>query len=188
MRLAIYKPNAKNIGCAGSFQVAEKNGEEPVFYVNLINQYSWNAANRSGSFAENRKNPAQNLSFKLGEFELGELLHTFDTKITWSAYHSFNDNVTQIRVMPFKKQRGASETNKEDYICLGMTVTKNGISFKLPLEPGEYYRLAEFIRGYFRILDEYRAKNFRANTPKQEQRTEDAPPAEEPTNNSDVEF
>ena len=44
------------------------------FYVNAIQQHSWNDKTKTGSFVQNREDPDKNISFKLNEFELGEML------------------------------------------------------------------------------------------------------------------
>lgn len=162
MRLAFYKPDSRNTGSAASFQISRKEGEEPTFYVNIINQFSWDAAKRTGSFGGNRKDPDKNVNFKLNETELGEILHTINTNVTWSGYHKSQNNTTQIRFAPYKKRRGVKEgepESGEEYLCFGFSVTKNGANrFKIPLEPGEYMRLVAFINKYFSVLDDYREK------------------------------
>lgn len=164
MRLAFYKPNSKNTGSAASFQIARKEGEEPIFFVNIINQHSWDAAKRIGSFAGSRKDPNKNVSFKLGETELGEILHTINTGIGWSGYHKSPNGSTQIRFAAYKKKRGIKEgepESGEEYICYGFSVIKNGANrFAVPLEPGEYLRLAAFINKYYSVLDDYREKTW----------------------------
>lgn len=188
MRLAFYKPNASNTGSAASFQISKKEGEEPVFYVNIINQFSWDAAKRTGSFGANRKDPDKSVAFKLNEVELGEVLHTINTTISWSGYHKSANGSTQIRFAPYKKRRGVKEgepDSGEDYLCYGFSVIKNGSNrFKIPLEPGEYLRLAAFINKYFSVLDDYREKawNDGANN------TVAAPDNSEPVNDNNVEF
>ena len=53
MNVAIYKPNSKNTGCAFSFRVSTQ-GKLPVFYVNAIQQHSWDDKKKTGSFIKNK--------------------------------------------------------------------------------------------------------------------------------------
>ena len=72
MNVAIYKPNAKKTGNAFNFQISTK--KDVTFYVNSIQQHSWNEKTKTGSFVQNREDPDKNISFKLNEFELFFLL------------------------------------------------------------------------------------------------------------------
>ena len=71
MSLQIYKPNAKNAGCACSFRfgVDIKSGE-PVVFINAIQQHSWDDNKKIGSFSENRNDPDKSLTVKLNEVEV----------------------------------------------------------------------------------------------------------------------
>lgn len=156
MNLSIYKPNSKNLGCAASFQIAQKDGAEPVFYVNFIAQHSWNDQKKTGSFSESRNDPSKTASLKFNEFELGEIINAFNQKVTYSTYHTNDTNKTSIRFSPFEKSKGQGE-NAVKYTAFGFSVTRNGSdTFKLPMEPGECVRLVAFINKYYSLLDDVR--------------------------------
>lgn len=181
MRLAIYKPNSKVTGSAAAFQIGLKPDSDPMFFLNLIRQHSWDDKNKKGSFAESRKDPSKIINVKFGEFELGEILHTFNTGIPCNFFHTFNDTQVTIRIAPYEKTRGASAENKGfKYNCYGISITRNGTDkFSLPLEPGEYMRLAAFINNYFLLLDQTRKVLKEENRPQQNRPAEQAPsPAE----------
>ena len=55
MNVAIYKPNAKKTGNAFNFQISTK--KDVTFYVNAIQQHSWNDKTKTGSFVQNREDP-----------------------------------------------------------------------------------------------------------------------------------
>ena len=141
MNVAIYKPNSKNTGCAFSFRVSTQ-GKSPVLYVNAIQQYSWDEKKKTGSFIKNKDADDKNVSFKLNDFELGEILSSVTSRIPWNAYHSFNDNTTQIRFAPWDKPRrikgkdGAEQSFTSP--AFGLSVTRNGNqNYRIALEPGE---------------------------------------------------
>ena len=51
MSLQIYKPNAKNAGCACSFRFGtDMKTQEPVVFINAIQQHSWDENKKIGSF------------------------------------------------------------------------------------------------------------------------------------------
>ena len=84
MNVAIYKPNSKNNGCAFSFRVSTQ-GKSPVFYVNAIQQYSWDDNKKTGSFIKNKDADDKNVSFKLNDFELGEILSSIKSRVPWNG-------------------------------------------------------------------------------------------------------
>ena len=163
MSLQIYKPNSKNTGCAASFQISEKTGQEPVFYINCIAQFSWNEREKTGSFAESRKDPSKPIAVKFNEFELGEIVNAIQQKSNYSTYHSNDTNKTTIRVAPFERVKGSGDYAVK-YTAFGFAFTRNGSDqFKVPLEPGEAIRLIAFINKYFSLVDEFRLANAKAN-------------------------
>lgn len=175
MNLQIYKPNSKNTGCAISFQISQKADKEPQFYVNCINQASWDESKKTGSFAENRNNPSKTIAVKFNEFELGEFINAFDSKIQYSTYHNSESAKTQIRLSTFEKTRGSGEYTVK-YVAFGLVFIRNGSdTFKIPIEPGEAVRIKSFITRYFDILDNYRATK---QQEKAEQKTNSSNPKE----------
>ena len=156
MNLQIYKPNSKNAGCAISFQISQKDGQEPQFYVNMIAQHSWNDQTKTGSFAESRNNPSKTIAIKFNEFELGEIINAIQQKTGYFTFHNSESNKTSIKFAPFEKVKGQGD-NAVKQTAFGLSITRNGSdSFKIPLEPGECVRLISFINKYYSILDDAR--------------------------------
>ena len=98
MSLTLYKPNSKNSGCAFSFRIGVNKKYEPTLYVSAIQQFSWDASKRSGSFSGNRDNPDKNINIKFNEFEAGGMLSAFANRNEYSTFHSFEENKTSIKV------------------------------------------------------------------------------------------
>jgi hypothetical protein len=162
MNVAIYKPNSKNTGCAFSFRVSTQ-GKLPVFYVNAIQQYSWDDKKKTGSFIKNKDIDDKNVSFKLNDFELGEVLSSISSRVPWNGYHSFNDNTTQIRFAPWDKPRkikgkdGAEQSFTSP--AFGLSVTRNGNqTYRIALEPGETEVLKKLIERYFQVVFDVKAQ------------------------------
>ena len=156
MNLQIYKPNSKNSGAAFNFSI-DTRGEKPIFYVNAILQHSWNDSTKTGSFSGNKDNPDKKLAIKLNEFELGEMLSTFNTRIPWSGFHDFNDNKTSISLTPWDKTKKLKDKtgNFHEFVlpAFGFSVTRNGSqNFRISLEPGEAEVLKRFIGNYLDLF------------------------------------
>ena len=180
MNLQIYKPNSKNLGCAISFQISQKDGQEPQFYVNMIAQHSWNDQKKTGSFSESRNDPSKNASLKFNEFELGEIINAIQQKTGYFTFHNSESNKTSIKFSPFEKTKGQGD-NAVKYVAFGLSITRNGSdSFKIPLEPGECIRLISFINKYYSILDDARklAKDSAPKTARQNAAPAPAPVAQ----------
>ena len=180
MNLQIYKPNSKNAGCAISFQISQKEGQETQFYVNMIAQHSWNDQKKTGSFSESRNDPSKNASLKFNEFELGEIINAIQQKTGYFTFHNSESNKTSIKFSPFEKTKGQGD-NAVKYMAFGLSITRNGSdSFKIPLEPGECIRLISFINKYYSILDDARklAKDSAPKTARQNAAPAPAPVAQ----------
>ena len=173
MNVAIYKPNSKNNGCAFSFRVSTQ-GKSPVFYVNAIQQYSWDDNKKTGSFIKNKDADDKNVSFKLNDFELGEILSSIKSRVPWNGYHKFNDNTTMIRFAPWDKPRkikgkdGAEQSFTSP--AFGFSVTRNGNqNYRIALEPGETEVLRLLIEKYFEVVFTAKAQdeeNYKNNNSK----------------------
>ena len=107
MKFSLYKPNAKVTGCAFQFKVGQSKGDEKTLYVSAIQQSSWNENTKTGSFSDNAKNPEKTLNIKLNENEIGGLLYAIRVYTEFSAFHTFDENKTQISFKPYTKQNGA---------------------------------------------------------------------------------
>ena len=138
-------------------------GKQPVFYVNAIQQYSWDDKKKTGSFIKNKDAEDKNVSFKLNDFELGEILSSITSRVPWNGYHSYNDNTTMIRFAPWDKPRkikgkdGADQTFTSP--AFGISVTRNGNqNYRIALEPGEVEVLKKLIERYFEEIFNAKAK------------------------------
>lgn len=190
MNVAIYKPNSKNNGCAFSFRVSTQ-GKSPVFYVNAIQQYSWDDNKKTGSFIKNKDADDKNVSFKLNDFELGEILSSIKSRVPWNGYHKFNDNTTMIRFAPWDKPRkikgkdGAEQSFTSP--AFGFSVTRNGNqNYRIALEPGETEVLRLLIEKYFEVVFAAKAQdeeNYKNNNPKPSPKPAQTP--EKSVNNSE---
>lgn len=106
----VYKPNSYNSGCAFSFKIIETDKEgkkiKPTFLIQSIKQASWDEKKKAGSFSANAKNPEKNIYFKLNENEIGGMLNAIENYQEFSAFHSYNDDKTQISFKPYTKKNG----------------------------------------------------------------------------------
>jgi|TARA_R110001606_G_scaffold174774_1_gene321372 predicted restriction endonuclease len=141
----IYKPNSFNSGCAFSFKIVEKdkegNNQKPSFLVQSIKQASWNSQKRTGSFSANAKDPEKNIYFKLGENEIGGMLNAIENYVEFSAYHSYNDDKTQISFKPYTKKNGQK--------AFSFSVVKNStLKFGMGVEIAE----ARTLKGLFDLF------------------------------------
>ena len=147
MSISLYKPNAKNAGCAFSFQYGVTKNQEPCLFMKAIQQHGWDSNKKIGNFSSNRDDPSKNLSLKFNEFECGSLLSAFNRRYEFNTFHTYEENKTTIKVSPWDKKIKVSSLNPEtrkieqrDQIipAFGISVTRNGTdTFKISLEPGE---------------------------------------------------
>jgi hypothetical protein len=142
---AIYKPNPSNAGCAFSFKIIEtdKEGNEikPSFIVQSIKQASWDSQRKKGSFSANSKDPEKNIHFKLNEIEIGGMLNAIENYTEFSAYHTYNDDRTQISFKPYTKKNGDK--------AFSFSVIKNTtLKFGLGIELAE----ARTLKGLFDLF------------------------------------
>tara|TARA_R110000772_G_scaffold257383_1_gene374172 strand:+ start:637 stop:1104 length:468 start_codon:yes stop_codon:yes gene_type:complete len=141
----IYKPNSFNSGCAFSFKIVEKdkegNNQKPSFLVQSIKQASWNSQKKTGSFSANAKDPEKNIYFKLGENEIGGMLNAIENYAEFSAYHSYNEDKTQISFKPYTKKNGQK--------AFSFSVVKNStLKFGMGVELSE----ARTLKGLFDLF------------------------------------
>jgi hypothetical protein len=160
MIVQYYKPNAKNTGCAVSFDIGPNNkNQEPCVYIRAVKQHSWNQSRRTGSFSENAKDPEKSISIKLNEVEVGGLIYAIEKYSDFSAFHSYEDNKTSISFKPYTKKDGTS--------AFSFGVTRNSSNkFGIGVEVSEAYGLREFLKFYLQELYLKRlssARNFKSN-------------------------
>ena len=139
MKFSLYKPNSKVTGCAFQFKIGETKGKEKVLYVSAIQQSSWNENTKTGSFSDNAKNPEKNINIKLNENEIGGLLYAIRVYTEFSAFHTFDENKTQISFKPYTKQNGSK--------AFSFSVSRNGNQkFGIGIELSEAETLSEFLK------------------------------------------
>jgi len=159
MSITLYKPNSKNAGCAFNFKIGVNRNKEPVVYASAIQQYNWDDKKRSGSFSGNKENPEKNINLKFNEFEIGGILSALRKRYEYSAFHSFEENKTSIKFVPWDKSVKNQKGESTILPAFGITFTRNGSqTFRVPLEPGEVENLDEFFRFYLSKLYEHRRK------------------------------
>ena len=154
MKFTLYKPNAKNTGSAFTFDCTKDRNGNPVLFVSMILQHSWNNDRKTGSFKENAKNPDKSTTIKLTDIEAGEFLSSMKTRIPFVGFHKTEEKTTIIKFTPWDKNRiiknkDGQETFKSP--AWGLTVTKNSSQFfKLPIEAGEAECLAVLLEDYIK--------------------------------------
>lgn len=121
-------------GCAASFKITSDNN----LFINMIQQASWDETKKTGSFSANKDKPEKNVSIKINMFECGDIINSILRRIEWSAFHTFGDDKTRIRLSTWEKG-------------FGLTVDKNGNSFKLPISFGEAEAIKILMEEYIRI-------------------------------------
>jgi hypothetical protein len=141
----IYKPNSYNTGCAFSFKIVETDKEgnkiKPTFLIQSIKQATWDAKKKTGSFSANAKDPEKNIYFKLSENEIGGMLNAIENYTEFSAFHSYNDDKTQISFKPYTKKNGDK--------AFSFSVVKNStLKFGMGVELSE----ARTLKGLFDLF------------------------------------
>jgi len=149
MQYNLYKPNAKNTGCAFSFKIIDKDKEgnpvKPIFLIQAIKQAGWNASNRTGTFSGNAKDPEKNIFCKINENEVGSIIHAIERYTEFSAYHTFDDNKTTISFKPYEKNNGTK--------AFSLGVIKNStLKFGIGVELGEARALKVLLELYLEKL------------------------------------
>ena len=157
MSISLYKPNSKNTGSAFSFQAGlDKKTQELVLYIKAVKQHSWDDTKKLGSFHQNAKDPEKNIALKFNEFEIGSFISSIENRIEYSTFHSFGDDKTSIKFMPWDKpfKTNTFDNKTQQYTqktitlpAFGLTLTKNGSnSFKTSIEPGEAQCLKLYLK------------------------------------------
>lgn len=166
MKYQIYKPNAKNEGCAAGFSLVEGQDGAPVLYINVVLQSGWDNSKKTGSFSANAKNPQKSGNFKMNANEAGEILSAFKHRVPANFFHKFNEDTTMIRFTPWDKKKtikGARGDEEVTYPAFGMSISKNSsANFRLAMEAGETEVLSV-------LLSEFIARELEYQTSKQKQ-------------------
>lgn len=159
--ISLYKPNPSNTGCAFNFKIGlDQKTQEPALYMSAIQQHSWNAEKKIGSFSGNKDNPEKNVNVKIGEFECGEILAAFKYRNEYSTFHAFGDNKTSIKFVPWDKKKKVFGSDEQQLVrAFGINVTRGGNTFKIPLEQGEIEVVTEFLKNFLKRLLDKRFSN-----------------------------
>lgn len=133
--ISIYKPNKSNSGCACSFSISK----DGVVFINAVQQASWDEANKTGSFADNAKNPEKSISVKLNGWECGSLIRSIEEFSDMSMFHTYKEDKTIIN---FKRWVKKDETK-----AFGLSISRNSnMKFQLPIEYSEAIVIREFLK------------------------------------------
>ena len=156
--ISIYKPNRKNEGCACSFSL----GRDGDVFINAVQQFSRDAAQNTGSFKENAQNKDKSIAVKLGQFELGGIIHAITNWQAWKAFHKYEDNSTSIAITPWEKN-DADKNNGVATKAYGLKITRNSADvYKLPIELGEAELIKQFL--IFCLNEKFFADEKKKNT------------------------
>lgn len=165
MSISIYKPNSKNTGSGLSFQIGIGKNQEPALFIKSILQASWDDKTKQGSFKSNIDNPDKNITVKFSEYEVGHIIHAMRTRSTYSTYHAYEQDRTNIKFMPWDKKAKKSVKNKngqweDQWVpvdAFSISFVRNGNqNFVIGLEPGETETASEFLKFYLNNLFSHR--------------------------------
>ena len=96
-----YKPNPKITGSACSFGYIEKDG---AFFASLLKQASWNEKAKTGSFVQNKNNPAKKITIKLNRSEIGAIIDSVQSGREFKNYHSSLNQVVRFSFSEYVKE------------------------------------------------------------------------------------
>ena len=160
MSITIFKPNPRNTGALVSFKLGpdKRGGDtkgELSFYVSIVQQASWDNANKKGSFRENAKNPDKNINIKFNEFEVGGFINSIRRRTEFKGYHTSGESTSvQFSFSPHSKDN--------QVVGFYFSVLRNGKDkFSVPITFAE----AEAIVSWFDFgLKTLFANRFKAET------------------------
>ena len=146
MSISIYKPNSKNTGSGFSFQIGTSKNQEPALFIKSILQSDWDDKAKQGSFKGNLDNPDKNITVKFSEYEVGHMIHAMKTRSTYTTFHAYEQDKTNIKFMPWDKKAKKSVKSKSgewtsewvEVDAFSISFVRNGNqNFVIGLEPGE---------------------------------------------------
>jgi len=175
--IQFYKPNQSNRGFAFSFNLSKQKGKF-CFFINTIQQATWNNETKTGTFLGNKGNEEKHISVKLSPIEAAGIAALIDRTYvrndgnypyTWSAYHSSSDamgsdNKTILSFYAYnnknlKKTIIAGKEQLKPVINYSLSITRNSTNkFFISFSFDEGWRLKYFLENGLRIIDE---ENFR---------------------------
>ena len=186
MKFNLFKPNSKNTGCLMSFEIGKNKDGSPCWFINAVQQASWNDSTKTGSFKENVKNPQKSAVVKMNANEAGEMLSSLKSRIPVQFFHKFGEGNTIIKWTPWDKDRKIKEQGGEVVYkspAFGLTLSKNAASvFKIVFEAGETEVLAVLLddlikQDLFYAKEAYK-KEEQPAPPKQEEKKQEAASSE----------
>jgi hypothetical protein len=140
--IVFYKPNPRNSGCAASLSCGVNTRNQKIeFYLNMVKQVSWNAAERKGSFKS--EDPNNKIALKFNITELGSLCYTIATGNDFSTVHRSESGMTSIKFAPYMKG---------DKRAFGLSVSRNKNKFSIGFEENEAVVIDEFCRQSIRDI------------------------------------
>lgn len=147
MRHEIYKPNPFNNGSAANFNAVIKDDAEFAFYVNIIQQASWDEVKKIGSFAANAKNPDKTGNIMFNVNECGEILSALKNRHSKGFYHKTAKANKSASFSPYQKKAKDATGKEIEVPAFGFSLTIDGSKkFKIPLDPGEIEVLITLIQ------------------------------------------
>jgi len=167
--ISLYKPTKKTTGLAISFRASDR---DKSLFLNLIKQFSWNEAEKKGSFVENKDKPGFSTAIKLNQIEAAAIIDCIERVYPWSAFHNSPSKTTQINFGPSQDSSvftlQVNQTDKQD--------TSQKSSYFIPIT----YAEARLIKEY---LIHYLHKSFRSNgnTNNKDKNTNNSPVQQEQT-------
>ena len=154
MKYQLYKPNAKNTGCAMGFSIGYSKDNSPSLFVSTVLQSGWNDQTKKGSFAGNAKDPNKSSNFKMNANEAGEMISSIRTRVPIVFFHKFNEDNTIISFSPWDKDRKIKGPNGDQTYksaAFGLSFSKNSSQqFKIALEAGETEVLSLLLQEFIR--------------------------------------
>lgn len=146
MVLSLFKPQnfqKDNLysGAAMSLQLGQS-PKGPTVYLSIVRQKSWDADKRLGSFYTN-KDEGHSARVKFNEIEIGGLIAAIRLYENFGAFHSFDENKTQISFNTYQKKPKQGET--EGAKAFSLTVTKNGLKLGMGVEKSEAEAMRVFL-------------------------------------------
>lgn len=110
--LTLFKPNSKNTGCLGNFDIAFETDEKLgyngkiLLFLKLANQSSWNQQSRTGSFGASFQDPNKNAKIMFGEFEIGGIINALKHQVEFKGFHTSQSGKTSFTLKPYLDSSG----------------------------------------------------------------------------------
>lgn len=175
MPVKLYKPNSKNTGVLFAFEIGEGyKDKSPALYIKAVHQHHWDKNKHIGSFSEHAKRengqlvyPEHNISVKMSEFEVGNMIDVFEHNEEWDSFHSSSSSQDQTSIhfaskpkpgsKKYKDQNGSIAEKQITVYGYSLVLTRNGAErFMIYLEPGEAIVVRQLFIKYLSVLEDFR--------------------------------